>query len=251
MNDTSKPLQGKIALVTGAGRGIGQAIAKGWAAAGAQVVCAARTRGDLEATVAEIRAAGGEAVPVVCDVTDHAQVKALFAEGAKAYGGLDIVLINAGGGLERATVEESDPQVWVQTQQVNLIGAYYTAREAIPYLKARGGGRILTMGSGMGRRGRPKGSAYAVAKAGLWMLVRVLAQELVEHNISVNEIIPGPVVTEKHRRQNLENDPSSAFAIPGEWIKTPEDVVPLACFLAAHPEPGPTAQVFSLNRRDN
>ena len=251
MSATELSLQGKVAVVTGAGKGIGQAIAKGWAAAGAQVVCAARTRSDLDATVADIQAAGGEAVAVTCDVTDHAQVQAMFGAAVKAYGGLDIVLINAGGGLERATVEESDPKVWVQTQQVNLIGAYYTAREAIPHLKARGGGRILTMGSGMGRRGKPKGSAYAVAKAGLWMLVRVLAQELVEHNISVNEIIPGPVVTERHRQQNLVSEPSSAFAIPNEWIKGPEDVVPLALFLAAHPEPGPTAQFFSLNRRDN
>ena len=92
-------------------------------------------------------------------------------------------------------------------------------------------------------------SAYACSKAGLWMFTRVLAQELLPYNISVNELIPGPVVTGLVGSQAAQR--RGVFAIEGEWAKTPEDVVPLALFLAAQPPVGPTAQSFSLMRRDN
>ena len=130
-----------------------------------------------------------------------------------------------------------------------MIGAYYCARVAIPYLRQRGAGKIITVGSGIGHRGLPSSSAYACSKAGLWMLTRVLAQELWQFNISVNELVPGPVITDRTQdMQDARQD--TVFAIDSEWIKTPEDVVSLALFLATQPDKGPTAQSYSLMRRD-
>ena len=100
----------------------------------------------------------------------------------------------------------------------------------------------------MGHRGRVNESSYCCAKSGLWMLTRILAQELVQDNISVNELIPGPVNTVQTK--DSANDPNSPFNVGGEWIKEPKDVIPLALFLASQPEIGPTAQSFSLMRRD-
>ena len=204
MTTSELPLENKVALVTGASSGIGRAIAVAWARAGATVACAARSAGGLAETVAAIEAAGATGLAVRADVTCRTDVERMFEETVSAFGGLDVLLINAGGNLERGRIGEDDPEGWLATVQLNLVGAYYTARESIPHLKARGGGRMLLMGSGMGHRAAPGASAYAVAKAGLWMLTRVLAEELVEHGITVNEIIPGPVWTpatvEEHER---------------------------------------------------
>ena len=243
MTDSVQSLAGKVALITGGGRGIGRAIAIAFAGAGAAVCCAARTRSEIEAVAGEIEGAGGKALAVTTDVADPASVQEAVDETAARFGGLDILVINAGVSPGRSEVAESDPASWSQTIAINLTGAYHCARAAIPYLKARGGGKIITIGSGMGRRGAPGSSAYSVSKAGLWMLTRVLGQELRADNISVNELIPGPVNTAM-----MPASGSSTF--DGEWFKEPEEVVPLALFLAGAPDGGQTAQSFSLMRRD-
>ncbi len=243
-------LTNKVALVTGAGRGIGKAIATGYAAAGAAVCCVARTQSEIEQTASEIRRSGGTAISVQADVTDYDSVVQAFDAGAREFGGIDIVVINAGGNLDESSdIESGSPEQWTNTVQVNLFGSYHTAHAAIPHLKARSGGKIIAIGSGIGHRGRPGESAYASAKAGLSMLVRVLAQELWQYKVSVNELIPGPVLTERVAR-TFADRPDSVFQIDSEWIKTPEDVVPLALFLATQPDKGPTGQTYSLMRRD-
>lgn len=248
MTSTEQPLSGKVAVVTGAGRGIGRAIAVGYAAAGAAVVCAARTAAEIIAVAQEIQERGGRAVAVSVDVTDPVTVEAMFAEAVHHFGGIDIVVINAGVSLDRRTVAESVPDDWRMTLEVNLFGAYSCAKAALPHLQARGAGKIIMIGSGMGHRGSVGSSAYACSKAGLWMLTRVLAQEVWQDKISVNQLIPGPVNT------SMTDDEAAragvAFATNSEWPKRPEDVVPLALFLATQPETGPTAQSFSLMRRD-
>ena len=249
MDKKDQELNGKVAIVTGAGRGIGKAIAITYAQAGASVCCAARTSAEIEETVKEIGKNGGRGLAVQTDVTQLGSVKRMFKTTVDSFGGLDILVINAGGSYDRRQVEESHPEDWRATLEVNLIGAYYCAKTAIPYLKQRGAGKIITIGSGIGHRGSAGGSAYACSKAGLWMLTRVLAQELWQYNISVNELIPGPVRTSMTTA--AVQSKGSVFGIGSEWIKTPDEVAPLALFLATQPDVGPTAQSFSLMRRDN
>lgn len=247
MNDDATNLKGQVAVVTGAGRGIGKAIAIGFAKAGARICCAARSKDEILNTVSQARDLGAEAIAQATDVTNLNSVISLFSATEIAFGGVDIVVVNAGVSSPKKTVEASDPEAWAHTINVNLMGAYYTAKAAIPHLRRRGGGKIILLGSGLGHRGLPERSAYACSKAGVWMLTRVLAQELQSSNISVNELIPGPVAT-------AMTTPADAQQLSGvggsEWLKQPDDVVPLALFLAGQPKSGPTAQSFSLMRRD-
>lgn len=236
-------LDGKVAVVTGAGRGIGRAIALAYGAAGAHVVCAARTAADLDDVVAGVVRDGGQATAVPTDVTDEDAVEALFGQ-VDEIGGLDLVVLNAGGLPARGPLSATSLADWQATLDLNVTAAFLCARAAIPRLRSRGGGKILLVGSGLGHRGMPEFGAYASAKAAQWMLTRVLAQELQGEPISVNELVPGPVDTSIGTGQFDSN------RMPGEWAKRPEDVVPLALFLATQPDHGPSAQSFGLLRRD-
>ncbi|MEZ5740492.1 MAG: SDR family oxidoreductase [Burkholderiaceae bacterium] len=242
MNTNVMSLQGKVAVITGAGRGIGRAIAQAYAGAGASVVCSARSAAQIEETVGLIETAGGRASAWVADVVDYEAVRRLFEHAAATYGGVDIVVANAGINAAARKVHHVDPALWAQTIQVNLVGALHTAQAAIAHLRNRGSGKIIFVGSGTRKEAAPGSSAYACSKIGLWKLTQVLAVELQEYDISVNELIPGPVKTA------MTGFGETRFA-PGEWVKEPTDLVPMALFLATQPDFGPTAQSFSLMRR--
>lgn len=239
-------LEGKTALVTGASRGIGAAIARAYGASGATVGCLARSRRDLTETAEAITRAGGKAVVLEGDVTDSGSLERALAKLTEGSGQLDLLVVNAGINIDRSPVEESDPHAWRKTIDVNLTGAYECVRLAIPYLKASGSARVITIGSGTGHHAKGSNSSYICSKAALWALTRVLANELQPYNISVNELIPGPVKT--HMTVDETGD-DSVMNIGAEWQKEPEEVVPLAMFLATCPDPGPSGQSFSLMRR--
>jgi 3-oxoacyl-[acyl-carrier protein] reductase len=244
-------LIGQVAVVTGAGRGIGRAIALAYGGAGATVVCAARTVAEIEAVAGEVEAAGGRALAVPTDVADRTQVQALVDRTVAATGRLDIVVANAGvGGFG----DVDDPvAAFRMVLEVNLVSVYALVRAALPALrdpagKREPGGKVILMGSGAGYRPFPGAAAYSCSKAGAAMLVRVLAAELRNDAVAVNEIVPGPVAT-KLAGEAIDLDRLPA-AVRSEWRKQPEDVAPLALYLAGLPNAGPTGQRFSLLGRD-
>ena len=246
-------LAGKVALVTGAGRGIGKAIALTYAREGAFVVCTARTAHEVDGVADTIVAGGGRARALTADVTDADEVRRLFERGLEGQGRLDVLVANAGRGpgSDRGPVAESDPAIWRDLLNVNLVGAYHCVREAIPYLARSEAAKIIMMGSGSRMKTGPGSSAYSAAKAGLWALTRTLAVELKSYPIAVNEIIPGPVLKEHMLTpEKLEEiEAVQAIELPnGEWHKLPGDLGELALFLAAQPRLGPTGQSFSLLR---
>ena len=240
-------LTGKAALVTGGGRGIGRAMALAFAEAGRDVAVLGRTQAEIDAVAAEIEALGRRGVAEVCDVTDRAAVERAIDAAAAKLGRLDILVNNAGGGTERTARRRrrSRPLGAGDRSQPARHVLLHPGR--VPHLKAAGGGKIINVGSGMGHQPRKGNSSYNAAKAGVWMLTRCLAMELWEHGIDVNELIPGPVYTELTSDIFPQAEPHPQ--IEGEQIKRPEDVVPIAMFLATHPPGGPTGQTFSLARR--
>jgi len=240
----SVDLSGKVAIVTGAGRGIGRAIAVAYAAAGADVVLTARTPGEIDEVAASIEAVDGRALPVVADAADRSATRRLVAETIDAFGRIDLVVANAG---IVASPDDSPEEAFAAVVGVNLLGVHDLARATEAHLRIRGG-KFLVIGSGAGRRPFRGGAAYSVSKAGVSMLVRVLAVEWREVPIAVNELIPGPVRTRlAGSLTGLTNAPTDVRL---DWHKAPEDVVPMALFLAGLPDDGPSGQVFSLLGRD-
>tara|TARA_Y100000588_G_scaffold375913_1_gene452918 strand:- start:9388 stop:10134 length:747 start_codon:yes stop_codon:yes gene_type:complete len=242
-----KELEGKVVVVTGGGRGIGAAIAGSCAREGARVGLVARTVEQLNTVAKNIDDAGADVTVIPTDVTDRRQTEAMAETVREYFGRIDILFNNAGGGTERRSIAESDPDEWTATVDLNLTSAYYVTHALLPLMIESGGGKIINTGSGMGHRPGDSGSAYRVGKAGMWMFTQCLAEEVWEHGITVNELIPGPVATYlTEGRMEVGGPPPFA---PSEHVKGPEDVVPLAMWLATQPSTGPTAQTFSLTRR--
>lgn len=243
-----KPLAGKVAIVTGSGRGIGRAIALAFANEGAFVACAARNAAEIDGTITAILAGNGKGIACTCDVAAPGDMARVVQECVAAFGGVDILVANAGmAGLTRP-IEDCDAEQWLHTVRINLHGMLLSAQAVIPAMKRRGGGKIITIGSGVGHRAVAGMSDYACSKAGTWMLTRVLSTELAPFGIDVNELLPGPVVTSLTAAEFATHQLAKP-ELSDEWFKQPEDVVPMALFLAAQPTPGPTGQSFAIMRR--
>lgn len=217
-------LTGKVALVTGGGRGIGRAAATALAQKNASVAVLSRTPGQIEEVAQAIQVTGQRAIAVVCDVTDENQVKAAFAEAEERLGPVDIVVNNAGV-LKLRPLAETELAEWEETIRVNLTGAFLVARQALRAMQGRGGS-IINVGSLAGRRGYEAQGAYAASKHGLAGLTKVLALEGQAHNIRVNLVSPGGVLTDLSSELR-----SSRSADPSQWM-TPEEVADAIVFCA-------------------
>jgi 3-oxoacyl-[acyl-carrier protein] reductase len=198
MKETVKmtSLVGQVAVVTGAGRGIGAAIATKLAGMGVTVVLAGRTREPLESTSDAIVKAGGQAEPVVCDVLHLGSVEALAAHVDKTFGRLDILVNNAGIGGFGGPLHQLPPESWDQVLNTNLRGVYYCIRALAPLMIRARAGHIINISSLAGKNALPNGAAYAASKWGLNGLSYSVAEELRTYNIRVSVVCPGSVDTE-------------------------------------------------------
>lgn len=217
-------LDGKVALVTGAGSGIGKATAQALAREGAAVVVMSRTREEVEATADEIETAGGKALALTADITDDAAMRKLVADAVAQFGRLDIVVANAGINGVWAPIETLTPDEWDQTISVNLRGTYLTIHHAVPALERAGGGSIVIVSSINGTRTFTSAgaSAYSATKAGQVAMAQQLALELGKRKIRVNAVCPGAIESEID--DNTERRDSEKATIPVEF---PEGDIPL------------------------
>jgi NAD(P)-dependent dehydrogenase (short-subunit alcohol dehydrogenase family) len=197
MNGSSaKPLAGQVAVVTGAGRGIGAAIAQTLATHGAATVLCGRTRKMLETSAAAIAQAGGQAEVAECDVTDLQSVEAFAAGVDRTFGRVDILVNNAGIGGFGGPLHQLPPNAWEQILNTNLRGVYYAIRSFVPIMIRAKGGHIVNISSLAGKNALPNGAAYAASKWGLNGLSYSVAEELRSHNIRVSVICPGSTNTD-------------------------------------------------------
>jgi len=195
-------VSGRVVVVTGAGRGIGAAVAEAFGALGDHVVVASRTGTDLEGVAAAVRAAGGEATPVTADVRDEAAVTGLMEVAAALTGRIDVVVCSAGVARVAPFLQLSVAD-WEETVASTLTGTFLTCRAAVPHMEA--GGRLVVLSSIAGRSGFPEWSAYSAAKFGVLGFAEAIRAELRPSRIRVTAVIPGAVDT------SLWND------VPGEW----------------------------------
>lgn len=216
-------LDGRVALVTGAGSGIGKAAALALGAAGAAVIVISRSADEIEKTARDIEKAGGTAKALPVDVTDDEGMKALFNDIEREFGRLDIVVANAGINGMWAPIEKLTPDEWDRTMAINLRGTYLTVHHAVPHMK-KAGGAIVVVSSINGTRtfSTPGASAYSVSKAGQVALVKQLALELGRYRIRVNAVCPGAIETDIS--DNTQRRDTDEVAIKVEF---PEGDIPL------------------------
>ncbi|MGB9198780.1 MAG: SDR family NAD(P)-dependent oxidoreductase [Terriglobales bacterium] len=192
----STPLSQQVAVITGAGRGIGAAIAAKLARLGALTILCGRTRAALEQTAAAIQNSGGQSAIMECDVTDLRSVESLAVRVDRTFGRLDILVNNAGIMGPPGPLHELAPEAWDQIFNTNLRGVYYTIRNLAPLMIRGGSGHIINISSLAGKNALPNGAAYSASKWGLNGLTYSLAEELRAHNIRVSVICPGSVNTD-------------------------------------------------------
>ena len=249
-------LAGKIALVTGAGRGIGRAIALGFAAQGARLALAARTVSELEETARQIAEISGEpgagtlVIPV--DVTDKAGVDSMVKRTLDRFTNIDILVNNAGIGGPVGVLQDNDISAWMQTLQVNVIGPYLCCRAVIPAMVRQGGGKIINLAGAGANNGWAYLSAYCASKAAVVRLTEVLSIELEEQNIQVNALGPGSIHTRmwEELRDGAADVNATDLHELGQMVTSGggaslDDTAALAVFLAGDESGGLSGRLIS------
>ena len=230
-------LAGKVALITGAGSGIGKAASLLLAQEGAKIAALGRTEDELQETVTKIQNAGGEAIPVGADISQPDEMQPAMQKIINQWGRLDIVFANAGINGVWAPIEELEPQEWNKTINVNLTGTFLTVKYAVPYLKKQGGSVIITSSvNGTRIFSNTGATAYSCTKAAQVAFTKMVALELAKHRIRVNVICPGSITTnidESTEQRDLEEIK--------EPVEFPEGRIPLT-----DGKPGSSEQVAQL-----
>ena len=242
MFDLSKfSLKGKTAIVTGSSRGIGKAIALGFAKAGAKVALTSRKMNDLEANAAEIKTFGGEAFPIQAHLGKMEEINRMVGLVMDRFGRIDILVNNAGSSPAMGTVFDSDERLWETIMNLNLRGLYFTSQAVAKVMKKQGGGKLINIASIDGFKPEPGVSVYSISKAGVRMITKAFALELAPFNIQVNAIAPGPISTKMldshwfHLSQEEAKKQKEAMAkmTPMGRIGEPDEIVGAAIYLAS------------------
>jgi 3-oxoacyl-[acyl-carrier protein] reductase len=225
-------LEGRVAVVTGAGRGIGAATARLFAKAGAHLALIDKDGATVSRTAEEIGVSGGEALPFTADVTDAFAIERLFDQVAEEWGRLDILLNNAGIVLD-ATLEDVTDDDWAQTIDVNLRGPMVCARAAVPHMLKNDHGRLLSATSLVARNGNYGQTSYAATKAGLIGMTRTWARELGPKGITANCVAPGFIDTEMVRSVPEKVMKQMVARTPAGRMGTADEVANVYLFLAS------------------
>jgi NAD(P)-dependent dehydrogenase (short-subunit alcohol dehydrogenase family) len=235
MVQTLFSLAGKVAIITGASRGIGAAIARAYAEAGAAVVLASRKQAALDAVAAEITAAGRQAIAVATHTGDEDAVRALVARAEETFGGVDILVNNAATNPHFGPLLAAEDSHWDKTFDVNVKGYMRMVRACVPLMRQRGGGKIINLASIAGLQPQPGMGVYCASKAAVLMLTQALAVELAPDNIQVNAIAPGFVKTRFSAAiwDNPGLNTATLAAIPQRRMAEPEEIAGIALYLAA------------------
>jgi len=250
-------LEGKVALITGASKGIGRVMSRLFAKEGAAVVCAARSRDLVEETAALIQGDGGRTVAVTGDAATEGDVQKMVAAGVKAFGKLDLLVNNAGDGGPTKRVQEYTTDDWFYTVNSCLTSSYMCTRFAVPEMIRAGGGVIVNVSSTAGRRGLPFRIGYCSAKAGQVGMTYGLALELAPHNIRVNAIAPGAVEGDRIDRVIAGQAEVRGVAVedmrrsfversPLKRMTTAEDIATLAVYLCSDAAKNLSGQCISV-----
>jgi NAD(P)-dependent dehydrogenase (short-subunit alcohol dehydrogenase family) len=257
MNEISSPLQGRRALVTGAGRGIGRSVVLALAAAGADVALSARSCDELEQLAEELRGLGRRALALPCDVTDAEQVGRMAEQAISGWGGIDILVNNAGAAASHKFVGHPD-ELWQRMLAVNLTSVYYVTKALVSPMIAQRWGRIITVASVAAKVGARYIAAYTAAKHGALGLTRALAAELVGYNITVNAICPGYVDTPMTdgsvanivQRTGMSQEQARetlAKTSPQNRLIEPDEIAALVVYLAQDSARGITGQAINID----
>jgi NAD(P)-dependent dehydrogenase (short-subunit alcohol dehydrogenase family) len=249
MSVPSFDLRGKVALITGASRGIGFAMAEAYAGAGAKVVLSSRKQEGLDLAAAKLRELGAEALPIAAHTGSSAAIQAVVDQIVERWGGIDILVNNAATNPHFGHILTAQESHWDKILDVNVKGYFRTVQACAPFMKERGGGKIINMASVAGKEPQPLMGIYSVSKAAVIMLTKVLAAELAPDNIQVNCIAPGFVKTSFSRAlwQNENIYDAIVKTIPQQRMAEPVEITGAALYLASPASDFTTGSTFVID----